>query len=97
MNYEQGLLKNSRLSESQLCKLTRAVLLSVQQDLFATEGKAFHLLEGIVRVQEDGTYLFTPNNCLKKLIEEQEYPTVLKIEEMRLLKWVVAILENRDE
>ena len=96
MDYKQGLLKNSRLTETELLRLLKAVLLAVQQDLAATNGKAFHLLEGIVRANEDGTYIFTPSPFLEKLIKGKGYPEVLKIEELKLLNWIVALLEDKE-
>lgn len=97
MGYKQSLLKHSRLTEIELLKLMRAALFSVQQDLVDTDGKSFHLLEGTVKLQEDGKYIFTPSKFLADLITKRQYPEVLKIEEMKLLKWIVALMEGGDE
>lgn len=75
-------------------RLSRAVLIAAQQDFSATNGKAFHILEGIVEVQDDGKYVFTPNKAFKQLLETKHYPAVLKIEEMKLLNWIIAVLEG---
>lgn len=96
MDYKSGLLKTSRLTEAELLKLSKAVMLSAQQDFAATGGRAFHLLEGVVRVQPDGSYSFTPSSFMKKLLDTGTYPEVLRIEEHKLLNWIVAILEDRD-
>ena len=94
LDYKQGLLKNSRLTEIELQKLTKAVMYAAQLDMQATDGKAFHLLEGRVIQQEDGSYTYFPNKFMKKLIEEREYPAVLKIEEMRLRDWIIALMDG---
>lgn len=97
MDYKSGLLKNSRLTEADLLKLTQAVLLSVQQDFAAQDGKYFRLLEGTVKVHPNGVYQFFPSPALKELLETGDYPAVLKIEEHKLLNWIIAILEDRDD
>jgi len=97
MDYKSGLLKHSRMTEVELLRLSRAVMLAAQQDYAATGGKAFHLLEGVVKVLPDGTYQFFPNKYMKRLLETGLYPEVQKIEEHKLLKWIVAILEDRDD
>ena len=97
LDYKQGLLKNSRLTEIELQKLTKAVMYAAQLDMLATDGKAFHLLEGKVVLQEDGTFIYYPNKFMKKLIEERDYPAVLKIEEMRLRDWIIALMDGGND
>lgn len=95
MDYKSGLLKNTRLTETELVELSRAVMLAAQEDFAATEGKAFHLLEGVVKVHSSGAYIFFPCDYMKKLLDGGQYPEVLKIEEHKLLDWISAILEDR--
>jgi hypothetical protein len=97
MDYKTGLLKNTRLTETELLELSRAVMLAAQNDFAATEGKAFHLLEGVVKVHSSGAYIFFPNDYMKKLLDEGQYPEILKIEEHKLLDWISAILEDRTD
>lgn len=79
----------------ELNKLYRAMLRASQYQAFTTNGEAFCLLEGSVRRNEKGEYIFTPNEHLEEMLNKKGLPALLKIEENRFLELVkLALLER---
>lgn len=86
--------KLSTLDKNTLNKLYKAVITAVQYDAFQYDGEAFHLLEGVIRKNKKGEYIFTPNSHLQALLDKADVPALLKIEESRFVDFIKLALSE---
>lgn len=90
--YLDKVLSFTTTDKVEINKLYRAMLKASQYQAFTTNGEAFCLLEGSVRRNEAGEYIFTPNAHLEEMLSKKGLPALLKIEENRFLELVKLAL-----
>ena len=93
--YLDKVLTFSSMDRTELNKLYRAILKASQYQAFVTEGESFNLLEGSVRRNQKGEYIFTPNEHLEEMLHKKGLPALLKIEENRFLELVKLALSGK--
>ena len=92
--YKEDILTISKLEATQLDCLIRAALKATQYSAFEHEGKAFRLLEGTVRMNDQGQYIFTPTETLAKLLETKDASLIYKREESRFMQLIALALKE---
>lgn len=94
--YKDRLIALSGVESSQINRFYRAALYASQYTAYQTSGDAFQLLEGEVRKNKAGQYIFKPNKHLATLLETKNYPELLKIEESRFVELIrIALSEAK--
>ncbi len=93
-NFKENFLKLTKQSQNQINTLLNASLRATQYDAFEHNCEQFHLLEGTVKKNEKGEYIFTPCDVLQKLLDKADYPLILKQEEDRFMQLIQLVLKD---
>lgn len=92
--YKETILSLSKVEENQLLSFVKASLKASQYSAYQHDKKKFKLLEGVVRLDEQGRYIFTPSKAMQQLLDGAEYPQLLKAEESRFLQLLSLALKE---
>ena len=93
-SFKENVLALTRTQEGELKSFTIAVLKAVQESAREHDGKKFRLLEGVVHVDEEGRYIFTPCEPLEKLLANPAYSVLFKQEESRFIQLITLALQE---
>lgn len=92
--YKDKLTTLTSLEQKAINKFYRAALYAAQYTAFQTNGEAFQLLEGTVRKDSKGRWIFKPNKHMQAFLENANYPELLKMEESRFADLIKISLEE---
>lgn len=97
-NYGEKIVALSAVDRNNINKIYKAVLKAAQYEAFQTDNQSFQLLEGKVKMNERGEYIFTPDKNLRAYLEKSELPSLLKVEEDRFIELIkLALLEVQEQ